>query len=70
MANNQTLRQLAEVPIDQQPLCIAFSNVEVPFKLKSSLIHLLSTFYGLQNEDPHNHLKEFHIVCSSMKPWE
>ncbi|KAF7800965.1 LRR receptor-like serine/threonine-protein kinase EFR [Senna tora] len=32
------------------------------------LIHLLTKFKGLKNEDPYNHLKEFHVVCSSMKP--
>ncbi|KAF7808435.1 uncharacterized protein G2W53_035178 [Senna tora] len=27
-----------------------------------------SPIVGLANEDPYNHLKEFHVVCSSMKP--
>ena len=38
------------------------------FKLKFKLIHLLPTFRGLENEDPHKHLKEFHVVCSGMRP--
>jgi hypothetical protein len=29
---------------------------------------LLPKFRGLENEDPHKHLKAFHVVCSSMKP--
>ncbi|KAF7812323.1 DNA-directed DNA polymerase [Senna tora] len=33
-----------------------------------SLIHLLPKFRGLMNEDPYQHLKEFHVDCSSMKP--
>ena len=32
------------------------------FELKSGLIH------GRENEDPHKHLKEFHVVYSSLKP--
>ena len=32
------------------------------------MIHLLPTFHGFAREDPNKHLKEFHIVCSSMKP--
>ncbi|XP_019172468.1 PREDICTED: uncharacterized protein LOC109167852, partial [Ipomoea nil] len=35
---------------------------------KSGLIHLLPSFHGHAGEDPHKHLKEFHVVCSSMKP--
>ena len=34
----------------------------VDFELKSGLIH------GRENEDPHKHLKEFHVVCSRLKP--
>ncbi|RDX76618.1 hypothetical protein CR513_43374, partial [Mucuna pruriens] len=37
------------------------------YKLKSRLIHLLSKFHGLASEDPHKHLKEFHMVCSTMR---
>ena len=40
----------------------------VPFELKSGLIHLLPKFSGLAGDDPHKHLKEFHIVSSTMKP--
>jgi hypothetical protein len=31
-------------------------------------IHLLPLFNGLAEEDPHTHLKKFHMVCISMKP--
>ena len=67
-ANNRTLKQLATPDLDQQPLCIQYPNLEVAFELKSSLIHLLPTFHGFAREDPNKHLKEFHVVCSSMKP--
>ncbi|XP_058732739.1 uncharacterized protein LOC131604308, partial [Vicia villosa] len=36
---------------------------------KSGLIHLLPKFNGLAGEDPHKHLKEFQVVCSTpLKP--
>ena len=38
------------------------------FELKSGLIHLLPTFYGLNGEDPNKHRSEFHLVCGNMKP--
>jgi hypothetical protein len=39
----------------------------VNFELKSGFIHLLPIFNGLARKDPHNHLKEFHMVCVGMK---
>lgn len=69
MANEErTLRELAVLDVNQQPLCIQYPALQVDFELKSGLIYLLPKFHGLENEDPHKHLKEFHIVCSSMKP--
>ncbi|RDX77624.1 Pro-Pol polyprotein, partial [Mucuna pruriens] len=38
------------------------------YELKSGLIHLLPKFHGLVGEDPYKHLKEFHVVCSMMRP--
>ena len=67
-ANNRTLEELATPDLDQQPLCIQYPNLEVAFELKSGLIHLLPTFHGFAGEDPNKHLKEFHVVCSSMRP--
>ena len=70
MAGNQTLKELATLDLNQQPLCITFPtlNATTTFELKSGLIHLLPTFHGLASEDPHKHLKELHVVCTSMKP--
>lgn len=28
---------------------------------------MLPTFKGLENEDPHKNLKEFHVVCCTMR---
>ena len=68
MAQNRTLKELAAPDVDHQPLCIQYAPLDVNFELKSGLIHLLPSFHGLPGEDPNKHLKEFHIVCSSMKP--
>ncbi|RDX86429.1 hypothetical protein CR513_32240, partial [Mucuna pruriens] len=42
--------------------------VHPTYELKSGLIHLLPKFHGLVGEDLHKHLKEFHVVCSTMRP--
>ena len=68
LARNQTLKELAAPTLDQQSLCIDMPHLEVAFELKFEMIHLLPTFHGLTGEDPNKHLKEFHVLCSSMKP--
>ncbi|RDY04296.1 hypothetical protein CR513_12016, partial [Mucuna pruriens] len=52
-----------------QPWYIEYSQLEPTqsYELKSSLIHLLPKFHGLAGEDPRKHLKEFHVVCSTMR---
>ena len=69
MVENQTLKELAAPDLNQQTLCITFPTLGAiaTFELKSRLIHLLPTFHGLAGEDPHKHLKELHVVCTSMK---
>ncbi|XP_052303389.1 uncharacterized protein LOC112324338 isoform X2 [Populus trichocarpa] len=66
VARQQTLKELAGPNVENQPLCINIDN-NVNFELKSGFIHLLPTFNGLAGEDPHTHLKEFHMVCVGMK---
>ena len=69
MANkNKTLKELATPDLNQQPLCIEYPQLEVAFELKLGMIHLLPTFHGFAGEGPNKHMKEFHVVCSSMKP--
>ena len=65
---NKSLKELASPDLNHQPLCIDYPDLDASFELRSGLIHLLPTFRGLSGEDPHKHLKEFHVVCSSMKP--
>ena len=71
MANNaedRTLKELAAPDVAYQPLCIQYPDLNANFELKSGLIQLLPKFHGLAGEDPHKHLKEFHVVFSTMKP--
>jgi hypothetical protein len=65
MVEQRTLKQLAAPDMNYNGLCIEYVDVTVPFELKSGLIHLLPRFSGLAGEDPHKHLKEFQVVCST-----
>lgn len=62
------MRELAAPLMNQQPLYIICSDLDVHFEVKSGLIHLLPKSRSLENENSHKHLKEFHVVCLSMKP--
>ncbi|KAL5142189.1 hypothetical protein HKD37_09G025417 [Glycine soja] len=64
----RALRMMAAPDFTYESLCIQYPDEGVPYVLKTGLIHLLPKFHGLAGEDPHKHLKEFHIVCSTMKP--
>ncbi|KAF7800736.1 DNA-directed DNA polymerase [Senna tora] len=68
MAEEKTLREHAAPHLNQPPLCVVTPTLQAPLELKSGLIHLLPKFIGLMNEDPYQYLKEFDVVCSSMKP--
>ncbi|RDX98443.1 hypothetical protein CR513_18630, partial [Mucuna pruriens] len=68
--NDRTLKELATPDVVYQPWCIQYPQLEPTqtYELKFGLIHLLPKFHGLSREDPHKHLKEFHVVCSTMRP--
>lgn len=68
MARIRTLKEMAAPNLEQQPFCIEYPQAVDAFELKSGMIHLLPRFHGLAREDPNKHLKEFHMVCTSMKP--
>ncbi|RDX91422.1 hypothetical protein CR513_26593, partial [Mucuna pruriens] len=67
--NDQTLKELATPDVVYQPWCIQCPQLEPAqtYELKYGLIHLLPKFHGLAREDPHKHLKEFHMVYSTMR---
>nr|KYP36362.1 hypothetical protein KK1_042524 [Cajanus cajan] len=64
----RNLREMVAPDFTYESLCIQYPEEDVPFVLKTGLIHLLPKFHSHAGEDPHKHLKEFHIVCSTMKP--
>jgi len=66
--DNKAHKELTAPDVTYQHLCIQYLELDAGFELKYGLIHLLPKFHGLVCEDPHKHLKEFHVVCSSMKP--
>ncbi|KAH9793911.1 hypothetical protein KPL71_004706 [Citrus sinensis] len=48
--------------------CIRYPNVAArSFELKPSVLNCLPTFYGLEKEDPYNHLNDFHAICQTFK---
>ena len=66
--HERNLREMDAPDFTYESLCIQYPDEDVPYVLKTGQIHLLPKFHGLAGEDPHKHLKEFHIVCSTMKP--
>ncbi|RDX94459.1 hypothetical protein CR513_23155, partial [Mucuna pruriens] len=68
--NERTLKEMATPDVVYQPWYIQYPQLEPvqTYELKSGLIYLLPKFHGLAGEDPHKHLKEFHVVCSTMRP--
>ncbi|RDY01470.1 hypothetical protein CR513_15191, partial [Mucuna pruriens] len=67
--NDRTLKELATPDVVYLPWSIQYPQLELAqsYELKSGLIHLLPKFHGLTCEDPHKHLKEFHVVYSTMR---
>ena len=47
---------------------LSFLNWRNRWKLDSGFLNLLPKFNGLSGEDPQMHLKEFLVVCSTMRP--
>lgn len=53
------LRELVAHDVTYHALYIEYRKTDVPFELKSDLIHLLSKFSCFTSEDPYKHLKKF-----------
>jgi len=53
----RTLNELVASEFTYDSLCIQYPNEEVPYVLKTGLIHLLPKFHGLAGKDPYKHLK-------------
>lgn len=68
MKEKKTLRELNEPPEIQSPICLGELALGESLDFMYGLIQLLPKFRGLDNEDPYRHLKEFHLVCLTLKP--
>ena len=50
------------------PSCIQLPTVQAAhYEIKSNTINLLPSFYGLNNEDPYNHIDDFLVICSTVR---
>ncbi|CAL8993232.1 unnamed protein product [Prunus brigantina] len=64
--DNRALEDYAQPVIPDSPSCILLSIEARNYDLKSSHFHMLPSFYGLPNEDPLAHIKEFYNVVSGL----
>jgi len=63
-SNKYSVRELVAPDMTIQTLCIENLDSDKECELIYALIHLLPKFHGHACEDPHKHLKQFHIVCT------
>ena len=50
------------------PSCINVPNNQaLHYEIKSSIIQMLPSYYGLSNEDPYKHIDEFLEICSTIR---
>ncbi|CAL2259889.1 unnamed protein product [Prunus armeniaca] len=64
--DNRVLGDYAQPVIPNSPSCILLPTEAKNYELKSSHFHMLPSFYGLPNEDPLSHIKEFYNVVSGL----
>ncbi|CAL2239421.1 unnamed protein product [Prunus armeniaca] len=64
--DNRALEDYAQPVIPNLPSCILLPTEARNYELKSSHFHMLPSFYGLPNEDPLSHIKEFYNVVSGL----
>ncbi|CAL8993219.1 unnamed protein product, partial [Prunus brigantina] len=64
--DNRALEDYAQPIIPNSPSCILLPTEARNYELKSSHFHMLPSFYGLPNEDPLSHIKEFYNVVSGL----
>ncbi|KAB2608529.1 hypothetical protein D8674_011697 [Pyrus ussuriensis x Pyrus communis] len=62
----RALEDFAQPIIPNSPSCILLPTEARNYDLKSSHFHMFPSFYGLPNEDPLAHIKEFYNVVSGL----
>ncbi|RDX71514.1 hypothetical protein CR513_49125, partial [Mucuna pruriens] len=67
--NDRTLKELATPNVVYQPWCIQYPQLEHKMVDNNRTLKELATpNVILASGDPHKHLKEFHVVCSTIRP--
>ncbi|GKA73247.1 reverse transcriptase domain-containing protein [Tanacetum coccineum] len=70
MADNRTMAQLLEAPVEGYEDAIVVPKITVDnFELKHGLLTLVQNkqFFGHDKEDPHDHIRYFNKITSTMK---
>ena len=50
------------------PLCIQLPTVHAAqYEIKHRTFNLIPSFYGLNNEDPYDHIDDFLVICSTVR---
>ena len=64
----KTLRELFSPITTNPPSCIVLpATTATHFELKPQIIHFLSTFHGLDKDNPYKHVKDFLEICATFK---
>ncbi|GJZ53985.1 reverse transcriptase domain-containing protein [Tanacetum coccineum] len=69
MADNRTMAQLLQAPIEGYEDAIIIPEINANFELKHGLINLVQNkqFFGHDKEDPHAHIRYFNKITSTMR---
>ncbi|GJU28072.1 reverse transcriptase domain-containing protein [Tanacetum coccineum] len=69
MADNRTMAQLLQAPIEGYEDAIVIPEINANFELKHGLINLVQNkqFFGYDKEDPHAHIRYFNKITSTMR---
>ncbi|GKC77173.1 hypothetical protein Tco_1127947 [Tanacetum coccineum] len=69
MADNRTMLELLQAPIEGYEDAIVIPEINANFKLKHGLINLVQNkqFFGHDKVDPHAHIRYFNKITSTMR---
>jgi len=62
-----TLKDYMYPPRSSKPSCIILPALTTNFEIKFGMIQMLPVFWGLKNENPYQHAREFEDFCRTMK---
>ncbi|GJV39003.1 reverse transcriptase domain-containing protein [Tanacetum coccineum] len=69
MADNRTMAELLQAPIERYEDAIVIPEINANFELKHGLINLVQNkqFFGHDKKDPHAHIRYFNKITSTMR---